>query len=932
MSFSLNLEDRLSLILIQKIREAESKGLTSINISGKNIKISRKIQETQVLHWKDDSEEYVWEVSAVNELKTTSHWEINGIINIDIQKIDLTYLPEKQIFLKEEDVAEEENILRIEHEIEKNKLYLDKHGRFIKFKGCSIIESVDHEITSRNSLRNPHGHKVMADRLVLGFYHETSFYSEDDDNIEYSEVTYSLKDILDLDLLHVKDSEKGFRESARNVALNGVDSIRDKILLGDDENDNGKRELVGVASKEHMEALMEVATEKRTTAMLFSRGVSRYVGIERKKIESQIAEQMKEIEKVRSFINGQVSVLKKKIDQMTKLIVTLELYAGISESLFQIIEGEQSTQETIHIRQKVLFLDEEMALFEQQGLEWEKIEDFDNWLRENPDKISELLPEEKCIVVCRVRRENKEYSWIENPFARSMAEENTNKALLLFRNGDNIYRIWSEHLDKVPRFFPKKSELQENYEQISSYYQELEEMEENGNHSAIEDKIESAEDKMFPYKKNVLMLHGVLSRTEIMGQLPQGFNLMRPDTHGEIVKYVYDDEMMLNSTHESFSQWLRRINSNIVKGSRIHLSKEVLERHGNRGSMNWKERFNYYWDSDHLAPPMPSSGIYSVLKNIEEVAIKNEETYFKEDIENIDFLDENIVDVEINQPYYNVHNGEEKKPATYIIQRKFEDGDERKYEKKEILRISYDRRTGRQYGSKKPIWTSFMIEPSDNFIIHVDGVELEEVRRHINDKHHRYNYLQSMPVLRQIEKMLMDEQAKELEYANAMAERINFELGINDLDLVVNDVLDSIKWYKLTLATVNKRSLPTEGKDFAKAWQLVELNTKRSLKKKKKLKIDVSGIVKGEYSMNDVIDICHRSSIYERRKFELKVYGTSKKDAVDKILDILMDAKQEFIFRLKTGERTDITRSFVVKHLVFKGESEEFLSRIEIED
>ena len=80
------------------------------------------------------------------------------------------------------------------------------------------------------------------------------------------------------------------------------------------------------------------------------------------------------------------------------------------------MEGEKAPHDTpITFRQLVLHMDEEVACTEGNGIDFQKIELFDEWCRKNFDK---LLPEKKGVVVARPRR--TEVKYCDNPLVNNI--------------------------------------------------------------------------------------------------------------------------------------------------------------------------------------------------------------------------------------------------------------------------------------------------------------------------------------------------------------------------------------------------------------------------------------------------------------------------------------------------------------------------------
>ncbi len=87
-------------------------------------------------------------------------------------------------------------------------------------------------------------------------------------------------------------------------------------------------------------------------------------------------------------------------------------------------------------------MDEEVATTENDGLDFQDVDIFDGWLMENGN-YKTLLPEPKGVIVFRPRRNRKDYGDAYENLAKNPYNMMT---YLLIRNGDCLYRIYSEKI------------------------------------------------------------------------------------------------------------------------------------------------------------------------------------------------------------------------------------------------------------------------------------------------------------------------------------------------------------------------------------------------------------------------------------------------------------------------------------------------------
>ena len=179
---------------------------------------------------------------------------------------------------------------------------------------------------------------------------------------------------------------------------------------------------------------------------------------------------MHEIEKKLSKVQGVVEKMNREIKKLDYVIQTIETYAGIKEEVLTLISGEPAPEtEPIVIRQAVLFMDEEFALID-DDFDWQKIGKFDDWLKKDGN-FKTILPDAKSLVAIKPRRTEKKYSdnWWENV----IMNRPNHVTLFLIRNGENLYRLESEHIYLKDRMFPNLDEYQKTLEeeQKDSFYE-----------------------------------------------------------------------------------------------------------------------------------------------------------------------------------------------------------------------------------------------------------------------------------------------------------------------------------------------------------------------------------------------------------------------------------------------------------------------------
>ncbi len=291
-------------------------------------------------------------------------------------------------------------------------------------------------------------------------------------------------------------------------------------------------------------------------------------------------------------INGTISKMKKEIRKFDYVIQTIETYMGISEEITLLIDGEPASEdERIVIRQAVIFVDEELALIE-DDFDWQKMNKFDDWLKTN-DNYKRLLPDKKSIVALKPRRTDKTYS--NDVFVNAIMNQPNHITLFLIRNGDRLYRLESEHIYLIDRLFPNANEFQE----------QLEAEQKGDNFRYGDDKKSDIMRKRFT--KVAFLLQGLLDRSDVFSPHHVECSFLKMESIDESVlkmDYELDFSRAIGDGRLKVMDWIKETNKNIKEGSRILIVGDGACRD-----------FLKYYSHDHSKPDGPGIGVYSVLKN-----------------------------------------------------------------------------------------------------------------------------------------------------------------------------------------------------------------------------------------------------------------------------------------------------------------------------
>lgn len=143
-------------------------------------------------------------------------------------------------------------------------------------------------------------------------------------------------------------------------------------------------------------------------------------------------------------LKAQAKGLDSIIGAINERIFSVELYAGLTENVEKIRDGEPAPLSTkVHLFQRRCYMDEEcLAHYETGGISFRNIHEFDNWIARE-DNLNRLFPFPRSIVAFRVRRSEKHREIINfSDFISLEGELNADKWTFLYiRNGAQLFRM-----------------------------------------------------------------------------------------------------------------------------------------------------------------------------------------------------------------------------------------------------------------------------------------------------------------------------------------------------------------------------------------------------------------------------------------------------------------------------------------------------------
>ena len=222
---------------------------------------------------------------------------------------------------------------------------------------------------------------------------------------------------------------------------------------------------------------------------------------------TEIEKKMLELEKQKQELKLQIAEMEKWLKGKYRVICAYETYLGTKEEVVELIGEGKTSNEPIHLYQAVRFMDEEYGIVnlekitettyvEMEDFDYKNIDLFDKWITEN---YKMFIPSERGIVMWRIKRRGKDYGdrW-ENMVCNGY---NAN-CYFLIRNGERLYRIFSDVESKNDTMFPTE---QQSIEAGRKWYRD----------EGFD--RETFEENTLPWKYILIAIQGILDRTNILG-------------------------------------------------------------------------------------------------------------------------------------------------------------------------------------------------------------------------------------------------------------------------------------------------------------------------------------------------------------------------------------------------------------------------------
>lgn len=550
------------------------------------------------------------------------------------------------------------------------------------------------------------------------------------------------------------------------VEVEKIKLMAERLLNGEpfeEFTESSDTALMSLGSKE----TLIVLREKINRAALVAEKTRKYA-------EIMIKQKTQELEARLQPMREMIEKMGREVSRLNYVIQTIETYAGIKENVVQLHAGEPAPETTpIVFRQAVIFMDEELALID-DDFDWQKVDKFDKWLLEN-DRYKDFMPDEKSMVAVKPRRRDKEYTAGETANDRLynwIMNQNNHQTAFLIRNGENLYKIESEHIFLTDRMYPNMDE----------YTKILEAEQKEGRFAASIKGIGKSEVFRKQYTQVAFLMQGLIDRSDVFAPHTITGSIIKMEgfTDEQIqLRYELDLSHALGDGRPSVDEWFVEVNGKLCEGKRIIL---LQKKYGIGYGYYFSREHDFikWYRSEWSAPELPKDGIYT-LESISEEQAKG---YYRD----YDFAIKYLPNDEVRGYWEDTPR---KNRVTIRLQVKPHYG---QYEKG---------------------------------ILNYDDVKIEDVEYYLNSRLYRSQYYNFVRVLKEFKRLYLKELEAENEYikmfvGQMMAKGLQPKDGITAESIVrvaIDTIKNRLKWKRPITAKEKETYTLVERTLFSQAFR-----------------------------------------------------------------------------------------------------------------
>ncbi len=300
-----------------------------------------------------------------------------------------------------------------------------------------------------------------------------------------------------------------------------------------------------------------------------------------------------------------VTACNRKVRDLVRIITVMNLYLGREVCLQQLADGEPApSSETLTLRQRILYMDEELCAHIDHEADYRDIGLFLDWVKE-PANRDIVIPEQRCVVALKAKRFNMEYR-SGDAYYDTQREIWNKHTYLLIRNGGRLWCADDEDLECWDRLFPRKDHQTAFAEKMANPA------------TSFKDHLRKQyEDENYRVLKFAMYLQGLVDNTDILGPFDNPPLL----TKSENVRLIRDDEDTLGTSLPSWDSFRDAKNALLRHGNRVIYINKGYFRDGYKSRKIYSSGdFRRWYAHEASEPEPPATGLYHIRKESGDAA------------------------------------------------------------------------------------------------------------------------------------------------------------------------------------------------------------------------------------------------------------------------------------------------------------------------
>ncbi len=368
-----------------------------------------------------------------------------------------------------------------------------------------------------------------------------------------------------------------------------------EAVAGADEGEaeeDAEAALVGMRhTKEEISAMLEMAERQEDRLQEVRRTAELIVEQKRRELENKLDQ-----------MNGVLAGFKKKVQGLVRIITVLNLYTGRTLDVRQIADGEAADpSEMLHLRQRILYMDEELCAHLDHEADYKDISLFFEWVKD-PANRDIVIPERRSVVALKAKRWTMGYR-SGDPNYDAQREAWNKHTYLLIRNGERLYCVDSDDLECCDWVFPHKDHEEAYAAKMANPGTSFKDHEERRH-----------KDENYRVMRFAMTVQGLLDRDDILGPVDRHPNIIK----NENVVLVRDDEDVLGTPLAPFRDFRKAKNALLRRGSRVLYAPGETWREGGRGRRYCNSGdYRRYYAYESSEPETPNAGVYNLRQEKE---------------------------------------------------------------------------------------------------------------------------------------------------------------------------------------------------------------------------------------------------------------------------------------------------------------------------